>query len=461
MFSLVNGVYDNYLAPTQINLLIVGPSGVGKTALLERLKVTQFPKRPRQQPSLSLAPLPPLLEETLVPEDDDDDEEDESDDGNKIETTTTSTHASTTADDKEAGNSTTQRPKMNLASSSSSLSKTTPRKNSHRRSSSHSFSPTPSVVVTQAQRRGLVRLLCPAPKRYHDAKGDQDEEFVPYDNNSITSHGDDENSTTSNNNDETPPRGRQRSPTQGRQRSHSKEFNVDEALEINGGGGAPSVTTQMNGSAPKKTSISNMAQVRSVAPKVMPHSSLFQANDKEVDRKPSSKMFPLKKIRPTIGTNLGKIHMYGAQVNLFDVGGKMHNSWDKYYDDCDGVVFCWKLGGDSIKDDEDDEEEDKNESLDATKQQEILQQVRKSIPDDVPFLVFGHIFGNANILLTDKIYGTNILLPHYHNPMTGLCCGSAKTGVGFQSAMEWLVPLAKRQQKERLSRKESSLPKTI
>ena len=165
----------------------------------------------------------------------------------------------------------------------------------------------------------------------------------------------------------------------------------------------------------------------------------------------------------TVGTNLGKVHMYGAQVNLFDVGGKMQNLWDKYYDDCDGVVFCWKLGGDDpiAESDSDNEGDDeKKEPLDAEKQQEILEQVRKAIPDDVPFLVFGHIFGNANRILTDKIFGTNILLPHYHNPMTGLCCGSAKTGAGFQSAMEWLIPLAKRQQKERLSNK-SSLPKTL
>jgi len=36
-------------------------------------------------------------------------------------------------------------------------------------------------------------------------------------------------------------------------------------------------------------------------------------------------------------------------------------------------------------------------------------------------------------------------------PMTGFCCGSAKTGAGIQSSMEWLIPLAKRQQKERIA----------
>ncbi|CAJ1966614.1 unnamed protein product [Cylindrotheca closterium] len=455
MFSLVNGVYDNYLAPVQINLLIVGPAGVGKTALLERLKVTQFPKRPRKQPSLSLAPLPPILEESFVPEDDDEEEVYEA--VGKMETTTTSTEASTAADDKEAKDLTAQLPRMNSVTSSSSLSKTTPHKNSRRRSNSHSFSPTPAIVVTQAQRRGLARLICPAPKRYHDTKGDEDEEFVPYDNNSITSHADDEHSTSQNSSNNEAPKGRQR--------THSKEFNVDEALDINGGDASPpsaKTKTATNGIAPKRTSISNIPQTvgsrAAAAPRMTQDAvkaALLQANDKEVDRKYNSKMLSLDKIRPTIGTNLGKINMYGVQVNLFDVGGTMHDLWDKYYDDCDGVVYCWKLGGDDSGDHK-EEGEDTKEPLDAAKQQEVLEQVRKAIPDDVPFLVLGHIFGNANVRLTDKIYGTNYLLPHYHNPMTGLCCGSAKTGVGIQSAMEWLIPLSKRQQKERLSRKSSS-----
>jgi hypothetical protein len=45
MFSLFNGIYDSYLAPSQMNLLIVGAPSVGKTALLERLKVTEIPTR--------------------------------------------------------------------------------------------------------------------------------------------------------------------------------------------------------------------------------------------------------------------------------------------------------------------------------------------------------------------------------------------------------------------------------
>jgi ribosome biogenesis GTPase A len=47
MFSLFNGIYDSYLAPSEINLLVVGAPNAGKSALLERLKVSEIPTRPK------------------------------------------------------------------------------------------------------------------------------------------------------------------------------------------------------------------------------------------------------------------------------------------------------------------------------------------------------------------------------------------------------------------------------
>jgi GTPase SAR1 family protein len=138
MFSLVNGIYDSYLAPTQLNLLVVGPPGVGKTALLERLKATALPRRPRKPPSLSLDALPQTLEQAFQPP------------GAPSETKTTT----------------------------ATPQKTTTKKVSSSSSSSNTVSPSPSsVVVTQARRRGFA-LICPAPERYRNSKDDQDEEFV-------------------------------------------------------------------------------------------------------------------------------------------------------------------------------------------------------------------------------------------------------------------------------------------
>jgi hypothetical protein len=146
--------------------------------------------------------------------------------------------------------------------------------------------------------------------------------------------------------------------------------------------------------------------------------------------------------------------MFGAKCHIFDVGGRLQDLWERYYDDCDAVIFCWKLGEDPDKPpkgDDDDADEHNDPQLIYQKQQKMLNDVRKSIPDDVPFLIFGHVFGNANEQVVNTMYSTDLLLPRYHNPMTGLCCGSAKTGAGVQSAVEWLIPLAKRQQKERLA----------
>jgi hypothetical protein len=59
MFSLVTGIYDSYLAPSQLNVLVVGAPGVGKTTLLERFKVTQIPKRPSKRKDAGVVVAPP------------------------------------------------------------------------------------------------------------------------------------------------------------------------------------------------------------------------------------------------------------------------------------------------------------------------------------------------------------------------------------------------------------------
>lgn len=42
MFSLATGVYESYFASPQLNVLVIGCESAGKTALLERVKVTEF-----------------------------------------------------------------------------------------------------------------------------------------------------------------------------------------------------------------------------------------------------------------------------------------------------------------------------------------------------------------------------------------------------------------------------------
>uniref|UniRef100_A0A7S2YKZ3 Uncharacterized protein n=1 Tax=Entomoneis paludosa TaxID=265537 RepID=A0A7S2YKZ3_9STRA len=158
------------------------------------------------------------------------------------------------------------------------------------------------------------------------------------------------------------------------------------------------------------------------------------------------------------------------------MGGRMHELWERYYFDSDAVIFVWKTPVEA-------NEEDARKETEL--QQSLLEEVRSSIPDDVPFLVLGHIFaekrnptgvgsappsGNtteSNLTMpasnisplsaasspkTDVMYSTARLLPHYHNPLQALFFVNAANGQGVKSAIDWLVPMAKRQLKVRESR---------
>lgn len=128
-----------------------------------------------------------------------------------------------------------------------------------------------------------------------------------------------------------------------------------------------------------------------------------------------------------VGMNLAKVDLCGTNCRIWDVGGKMHDLWERYFDDADAVIYC----------------------ISAEHQNcEILEETRLSISDDVPFLIFFHNMNttttNPELLLT-----CDDLLPHYHNNMMTLMEGSAKSGQGVREALEWLIPLAKRQQQLR------------
>ena len=165
--------------------------------------------------------------------------------------------------------------------------------------------------------------------------------------------------------------------------------------------------------------------------------------------------------------NLGKVEMCGAQCHVWDVGGKMHDLWSRYYQDCDAVVFVWKIvdDGEPVEDvpttnDDDDSDDDRLPHVSAAQQIALLEQVRDSIPDDVPFLIWGHWFPDEKggtmkkkkkpkAYQYDEAYSTGTLLPHYHNPLMSVYFGSTKSGAGVRTAMEWLIPIAARQKKFR------------
>ena len=142
----------------------------------------------------------------------------------------------------------------------------------------------------------------------------------------------------------------------------------------------------------------------------------------------------------------------GCQLHCFDVGGRMQPVWERYYDDADAIIFVLKLNDNhSNKSSEDDEEEDED-PYDYSKQYELLQQVRATVSDDVPFLVVGHLFGNPvknQDAYCQQLYSTAPLLRNYFNPLQAFCVANASNGAGVVPALQFLLPLAKRSQAER------------
>ena len=297
MFSLFNGVYDSYLAPTQLNLLVVGAPESGKTTLLERLKVTEIPSRPRKGSSSTktvqqriAADEPPLALKTALLE--------------TGATTGRSRHRSLS--------------KTSLASASGTSSKNgqppvssvaTPKGSSADRTVTNKAN---AVVVTKKKR---FSLICPAPERYSRASQEQDEEYV------------DEEETPSSQQEKLFQEDSFSSDPPHRVRCHSKEMNV-ESLDL-------STTSEMDNSmlATDDSNISNVARngnnnretsMESIGldddhhhpmspAKAMLQSqqplhkqgqletgpTMLQSSPQEYNIKANAKMLPLRMIRPT------------------------------------------------------------------------------------------------------------------------------------------------------------------
>ncbi|KAL7436716.1 hypothetical protein ACHAXH_007372 [Discostella pseudostelligera] len=55
----------------------------------------------------------------------------------------------------------------------------------------------------------------------------------------------------------------------------------------------------------------------------------------------AKKMFPLDRIRPTLGQNLATLDLRGCKCSLFDLSGaeKMRPLWERYYQDADAIIY--------------------------------------------------------------------------------------------------------------------------
>jgi hypothetical protein len=203
MFSLFNGIYDSYLAPSQLNILVVGETNSGKSALLERLKVTEIPTRPKG--SYNTAKTAEQMTQTLY--------------AAFVETGAVDIVGRRISSIQRMTESDTKTKCMpedinrQLAVTEEAYL-------------SQLKTPPPQPVTTAQTRRRFRFNICPAPERYLKSAQDQDEEFeaagheeeqkkllASIDHGRTSSFEEEDNGSLSE-----PPR---------RVRCHSKEFDVD------------------------------------------------------------------------------------------------------------------------------------------------------------------------------------------------------------------------------------------
>lgn len=471
MFSLVTGVYESYFASPQINILLVGAQGAGKTTTLERIKVTHFRKRP-PPPGIQQTPMPEELLRLLKGEED------------LVEST-----RRTTANNNMSSPSLSPQTKKLITMSD------------HSSASSAFISPSATHKQMGTPKSAKKRLMwvCPAPKRYsvQQMKDDDDDEevvkLIPRsgggggsstnsnsNNNTATNRG--ENHNNNDDDDETtnvgvgaafpalPDLSSPPPPPPGPQRAHETSIGSLDSVELPATvtnkhyrSNNATTTTAVAASNANPASSSTASSSSPSTPSRAQHQQSQQQQQQqpgvalEYDVQPKAKMISLSKIRPTIGMNLGKVDLCQAKCHVWDLGGRLVDLWERYYADADAVVFVWKLGKDVVPRDE-DEDEDERPEITYELQHSLLNQVRSSVGDDIPFLILGHAHGGTTQecpVPVGPLYQTDALLPHYHNPMQALMVANAATGQGIQAAMEWLVPMAKRQ----LSVREKSMEK--
>lgn len=452
MFSLVSGLYQAYLAPSQLNILMVGASGVGKTSILERCKVTQFSTKgkPLHRASKGFESAPNVPIHWLKPstEDSGKDIQGPSAYGNPINASDASSQL---ANQKSAGE---------ISGSS----------------------------ATKSHKSGW---LCPAPKRYAQAAIDEEEveeNTVVQEMGYLPSPDVRVSRKVS-----SPRNGTAKSAvtkvsdkvsdniTRSSVSEPANTSNVEGvALEATDDGILSSIPLTGDEMSVVDVLEENKASVTKV--KVAPS----DPGQQEYDLKAKAKMLAFSKIRRTIGMNVGKITIQGVICNFWDLGGRMFELWERYYNDADAVIFVWKTPypTDSSNNDQEDENDDDDENalgqFDYARQLSLLEAVRSSIPDDVPFLVLGHVFLETSstkqskqgeqkamsstsrekigsqielsVPQTDIQYSTARLLPHYHNPYQALFFANAANGQGVKAAIDWLIPIAKRQLQVRETR---------
>ena len=522
MFGLASGLYQTYFAAPQIQILIVGESGVGKTALLERLKVTHFghkkggsggtgggsggggtnntaerPREPLPLRALGIRPHGSRLSSSM----------------------SASSTMSDGGSDPLATVTPTSLPRGIRAVPGHLKLQATPPTTSRRPVVSASA----TTVAAPNPPHPRSSWVCPSPAKYRRASvvldDDDDDSDGDVDvRNRVTQPSAAEGPVPPGLPDLSAPAAPRGGPPPSRAllrasvtSLESVDLDVDNnnnndgsETDVPGGADDPAAASS-NDTEPEndKQDDDDGVEKLSLTP---------QRPKVEYDLIPHRTMLPFSKIRPTMGMNLASIDALGAKCRFQDLSGKFQRVWQSYYKDCDAVIFVFRvdpsapssqpqshqqsqqpgrmangnLGNgsrhrsnntnhDNNMDDADAAEVRRQaEKLSPRAQLALLAQVRGAVADDVPLLILGHLWDNNNnnnnneqggggggtdgstagafpglLARTDTLYSSAELLPHYHNPLQGVFFASATNGRGVRSAMEWLVPLAKRQQRVR------------
>jgi ADP-ribosylation factor family len=553
MFSLVSGLYAEYFSPQQINLLVVGVQGCGKTTLLERIKVTSFSSSSitaagsTSHHSINIddtaiaaaAAAAAVTTSVTLPPDE------------KHGSTSTKTHhhhhnngSMHHAHHGNAGPTPELlRSKIFLADSLEEYQAPTKRRNAQRRRNHRPHNGTVLLTTTSSSSSHnnppLSRFswICPAPPKFRTSRMDTSDrsssnhlQNVEYDDDEFSTDAFDDNNNddhqlweASDDDEDEDDYYHDEATDDYTDRNDDMNIAMDTTLlsatsmasarsrrsAVSTGGSHHGTIARVNSNnhgggpiglpAPRRITSSSSSQHDDLRKSSMESIDLgdkqrwssSQSNEQQrrqqqppqrsflsdtdnaqllpslhYDLKPGAKMLPLERIRPTIGMNLGKTEICGAKVHVWDLGGKLHDLWERYYDDADAVLFVWRLCREDVvrqlqeqQSSQRDNDEDDAVRVTTEQQKRVLEQVRLAVPDDVPFCLLGHLFQvqppyNCE---PDVLYSTSQLLPHYHNPLQALFMANAVTGQGIKTALEWLISTAKRQQRIRKRSPEGTL----
>ncbi|KAL3792106.1 hypothetical protein HJC23_013380 [Cyclotella cryptica] len=336
MFSLATGIYQSYFAPPKISILIVGLDTSGKTALLERVKVTNFSSRLHHasshndkcvlgavaganmdddtfkrgaRPARLPPPLPPKkatesrhrVDQVLAEEDEQTKSiHDRPQTNNERDDLLQGIPPPPLCglDNSQGTNGTpggpadTTQSTINTTQSKTRDSQRPPLPPQPGLSKPRDQAPAP-ITSTPSKRSSFIQLLrCPSPQRYSSsALGEEEEEYY---SDAIHASAVAAIATSA-----------QKQPQQDQQQQEVEEWNTDYLNDY--------YINYQDG----------------------------EEFDVKVSNGKKSKMFPLERIRPTLGQNLAKVEIGGCKCSLFDLSGaeKMRPLWERYYRDTDAVIF--------------------------------------------------------------------------------------------------------------------------